>query len=140
MERTYLRCYVYACPEEERDAAATAMEFANMEAPEDGPWVNEDAPVDSAARLAAALREAAPGASWVLWEDPAGGTGTLCARTPKLGDFSASCDGGGCVLLTHDEISKVIAQAGTAGIAIAAAFDRAMGKPWMDDWTAHCEY
>jgi hypothetical protein len=146
MERTYLRCYLYACPEGERDAAATAMDYENM-SESDGAWVNSDASSDSSASLASALRDAAPGASWVLWEDPVTDTGMLYARTPELGDFSATCNGGGDVVLTHTEVSEVIDKVAsewkghggalTMAAAITAAVDRAMGIPWMNDWTEH---
>jgi hypothetical protein len=141
MERTYLRCYLYDCPEAERDAAATAMDYENMSATGEE-WVNGDAPVDSAGTLAEALRDAAPGASWVLWED----AGMLYARTPELGDFSASCTAGGDVVLTHHEMTEVIGKAAaepeaSSALAMAAviarAVDWAAGVPWMEDWAAH---
>jgi hypothetical protein len=151
MERTYLRCYLYACPEGEREAAAEAMDYENMSEPnlanEAEAWVNDDALAGSADHLADALRDAAPGASWVLWEDPVTDIGTLCARTPELGDFSASCTGGGDVVLTHDQVADVIDAAANewrtqeSALAMAAAIqvavDRAMGVPWMKDWAGH---
>ena len=41
--------------------------------------------------MAGILREQAPGASWLLWEDPfEGSLGSLHAHTPELGDFDAT--------------------------------------------------
>ena len=74
--------------------------------------------------MAGILREQAPGASWLLWEDPfEGSLGSLHAHTPELGDFDAECGGGGQVLFTLDEVR--------------AALAAAMGHPWITEWTSH---
>ena len=55
----------------------------------------------SASDIAGELIAAAPGVSFVLWEDPAyQWLGTLEAHAPGLGDYSAECDSDGrCVRL-----------------------------------------
>lgn len=52
----------------------------------EGGWLRDDLLVD-------ALLAAAPGATWMAWEDPAeGGHGTVCVHVPDLGVFRADCD------------------------------------------------
>jgi hypothetical protein len=87
-------------------------------------YINTEIPRGSARELAGILREQAPAASWLLWEDPfEGSLGSLHAHTPELGDFDAECDGGGQVLFTLDEVR--------------AALAAAMGHPWITEWTSH---
>ena len=55
---------------------------------------------DTVPDIAAALREAAPGASWVTWEEPcATGPGRAIAFTPALGEHHGECDRSGEILV-----------------------------------------
>ena len=79
MNRTYLHCHVYDCPEGQRDAARAALgqlalwgqeENGASESPLDGVTALDNVPWDTVPGIAAALHKAAPDASWVMWEEP----------------------------------------------------------------------
>lgn len=134
-DRVAVQAWVWDCPNADRAVVVGALagyvdaEFANEIGLETG-WLvlgrryfTEEISRGSARELAGLLREQAPGASWLLWEDPfEGSLGSLHAHTPALGDFDAECDGGGQVLFTLAE----------ARAALAAA----MGEPWITEWAS----
>lgn len=136
-DRTYMRTYVYVCPASQRHAALEVLR-PNAAPGErlilDEPYAEEDFPCGGSAELAELLAVAAPGASFVMWEDP--GTvspGELHARAPGLGAFSGDCTAAGDVVLTLDEILEVTGSAGSLPVA-RAALHRRMAGPWLDDW------
>lgn len=159
-DRTPLQCHVYDCPQEQREAVLRVLvdsygldlDWGSAD-PSAGlcltqPYTGHDLRVGSAAELAAALREAAPGSSFVLWEDPAyEWLGSLEAQAPCLGAFSADCDAGGTVLCTLPQASQIIRAAAGRELVIngrpaghwvaqetlLAEFDKAMGGPWLRD-------
>lgn len=134
-DRVALQAWVWDCPTAERASVVEALS-GYVEAEFDGQisldtgwlvlgrcYIASEIPRGSARELAGILREQAPRASWLLWEDPfEGSLGSLHAHTPGLGDFDAPCDGGGQVLFTLDD----------ARAALAAA----MGQPWVTEWTS----
>ena len=135
-DRVALQAWVWDCPPAERASAGEALskyveaEFEGQISLDTGwlvlgrRYITNEIPRGSARELAGILREQAPGASWLLWEDPfEGSLGSLHAHTPGLGDFDAECDGGGQVLFTLDEVR--------------AALAAAMGQPWIAEWTSH---
>jgi hypothetical protein len=132
----YLQAHIYACPRNQIAPAVRVLRNLGLESEYPGSgvarqfderWLKEEAHDDDAYHLAEGLREAAPGASWYLWQEPqAGDLGDLYAFTPELGEFHGSCDGAGSVVADRDLIQKVLAQAGD--------IDRAMGGPWADEW------
>jgi hypothetical protein len=119
-------------------------------------YLAQDVSCSSAGEYGDALREAAPGASFVLWEDPAyEWLGTLYAYAPDLGVFTAECDQDGTVVLSQDVTLQAVRGAtdavraalegiqGPAGSeeraraavdAVLAELDRAAGKQWIDRW------
>lgn len=150
-----LQCYVYACPRGQRNAAAAVLADHDLDLDWDYPRpaaglsltraYTGNAAVGTAGTIAAELREAAPGCSFVVWEDPKyQWLGSLEAYTPALGRFSADCDSDGVVLCTLTEATRLIenAAAGQPGGAgswaeqAVAAFETAMGGPWFSDWHA----
>lgn len=104
----------------------------------------------SADEYAGNLMEAAPGASFVLWEDPAyQWLGDLRAYAPDLGLFAAQCDADGNPTLMPGQIREAVAAAQDAVRAALAArhecteeeavidavlaeIDKATGKAWLD--------
>lgn len=77
-DRTYLKCHVYNCPEDQQEAARAALEQwgswgeyeDDPESPVDGMTTAMDIACDTVPDIAAALRKAAPGAS-IAGEQPA---------------------------------------------------------------------
>lgn len=134
-DRVALQAWVWDCPDAERAGAVEALsgyvdaEFEGQTSLDTG-WLvlgrsyfSEATPRGSAAELAGILREQAPGAAWLLWEDPfEGSLGSLHAHTPGLGDFDAECDGHGQVLFTFNDVR--------------AALAAAMGQPWITEWAS----
>lgn len=143
MDRTYLKCHVYDCPEDQRDAARAALDEwgpwgeyqDDPESPVDGWTVAMDIVCDTVPDIAAALREAAPGASWVTWEEPcATGPGRAIAFTPALGEHHGECDRSGEILVGRFDFEALRAQ--HRGEALITAVDAALGGPWARDYAA----
>lgn len=160
---TSFQCYIYACPEDQQAAAAAVLDESDLTldwgaTQPSGQLSRTDActahqiTLGTAGKIAARLREAAPGCSFVLWEDPASEwRGSLEAYTPALGAFSADCDSDGVVVCTLTEAIQVIRDATDHTLVIdgkpagywaaqetlLAAFGKAMGGPWFSDWLAH---
>lgn len=87
-------------------------------------YLARDVGCGSAEEYADALSEAAPGTSFVLWEEPTPEwLGTIFAYTPDLGMFTAECDTDGNVTLSPDEICEAIRGARPAVKAALAAID-----------------
>jgi len=146
-DRTNLQCYIYACPDDQKQAAADALSEMQLnwgcadatprELVLNQPYTEDQARCGSAEELAAELREAAPGASFVLWEDPAyEWLGSLQAYTPELGEFAGECDADGQVVAVLAGILAEIDKVAGDAAAIRAALHRAMGGPWFDDWSS----
>src|SRR5262245_44852674 len=157
--RADLRVYVYDCPKSQREAAASYLttglrdfqiDWSDSLPPElemDRPYTLDDAPYGALDQITAELRQAAPGASFMAWTDPAGeGPGQLIAYAPGLGEYTAACDAGGEPLFSREQITDLIGQAaqpitGTAPAAqlaqIKDAVYRAMGGPWLDHFEQH---
>jgi hypothetical protein len=97
-DRVALQAWVWDCPNTERAGVTEALsgyvdaEFEGQISLDTG-WLvlgrcyfTDEIPRGSAAELAGILREQAPGASWLLWEDPfEGSLGSLHAHTPGWG-------------------------------------------------------
>jgi hypothetical protein len=140
------RVFIYACPASERPAAQAVVTSRGLRpdwgAEDDGgqltlifPYAAEELTADAGPDLCRALRKAAPGASFVMWQDPwtAGDPGDLIAYAPALGIFGGRCDGGGDVVLSFAEIWSVLSSpAGRADPAAALA--HAAGEPWAEDY------
>jgi hypothetical protein len=154
-DRTWFRVHVYACPDDQIEAVAKlllddeglAYEYVDVDVGDNGVSLNDpltaaEWPTDhSIEPLAVKLREAAPGASWVMWTDPASADpGQLCAYVPELGPYGpAACNAGGDVLFTLAQVVAAIEQitrpAALSG-QVALAVYEAMGGPWEYDWEA----
>lgn len=138
METCYAMLQVRDCPPGEREAAAAAIggtfnDYEGRPLLLDDTYSCQDMPY-SAMRLnllADRLAQAAPGASWYMWDEPEDGTGTLYAYTPERGHFTAPCTHGGDVVLTREEIMTAIkARLGSNQYAIELAINDATGQPW----------
>jgi hypothetical protein len=141
-DRTFLKCHVYDCPGDQREAARAALgqwewgEYEDdPESPVDGWTAAPDVSVDTVPDVAAALRKAAPGASWVAWEEPGTtGPGRAIAFTPALGEHEGECDRAGEILIGRSDFEALRAQ--HAGEALITAIDTALGGPWARDYAA----
>jgi hypothetical protein len=142
-DRTFLNCHVYDCPDSEQAAAREALgewgpwgEYVHdPESPLDGLTTLPDVTCDTTPDIAAALRKAAPGASWITWEEPGtAGPGRAIAYTPTLGEHDGECDASGDMLVSRSSFAALRAQ--HAGAALIAAIDAALGGPWARDYAA----
>lgn len=160
---TSFQCYIYACPEDQQAAAVGVIDEYGLSLEWGAPrpagqlsltdgYTADQVTLGTAGKMAARLREAAPGCSFVLWEDPKyEWHGVLEAYTPALGAFSADCDQDGVVVCTLTEAIQIVRDATdhelviddkpggywVAQEAVLAAFGKAMGGPWFSDWHAH---
>jgi Protein of unknown function (DUF3145) len=138
-DRTNFQVYVYECPEDQREAAAAAI--TDIYDPDEGSTDDlaegitvYEARVGTADEVAAKLREAAPGASFYLWEDPCyEWLGDMYAYTPELGIFTAACDSYGEPVFKLSEVVVVVREAK----GMLPVIQRKMGAPWREDWAAH---
>lgn len=117
-------------------------------------YMNPEMSCGSADEYHARLMEAAPGASWVLWEDPKyEWLGSMNAYAPDLGEYGSECDANGqpvkfpgelreivagcrdAVQVALDPVTELDADADRAQLAInvvLAAIDHATGRAWLD--------
>ena len=146
-DRTAFACYIYACPEDQQAGALSVLtegygldlnwgmsEGEGLSLTE--AYTAEEISCGSADFIAKELIEAAPGCSFVLWEDPKyEWLGSLNAYTPELGHFTAECDANGRPVYTAAEITSMIAAAGDVDRAgLIAHIERATGGAWFADW------
>lgn len=144
-DRTTFQVHIYACPEDQREEAFSALGRYIGE-PDDGDpdgfnmLICYDARVGTGSELADELVKVAPGVSFVMWEDPAClWLGDLYAYTPGLGMFTCACDANGTPVMTAPEVTKIIKDTGGDAEQITAAVYKAMGDPWLEDWREHCK-
>ncbi|MFG1857447.1 DUF3145 family protein [Actinomadura geliboluensis] len=72
-------------------------------------YMNNELVCGSAAEIAEALQQAAPDASWELWENPdRTSLGDLYRFTPALGLWSAACSAEGNALFTSTQILGLV--------------------------------
>jgi hypothetical protein len=146
-ERVFGQAYIYSCPGDQHQAALDVLdghglrlEYANEPEGQLGPdtrYMDQEVPVGTSNDLTKALIEKAPGASFVVWEDPSTeGLGGLHAYTPALGHFGgeygADCTRDGQVVFA--DIMAAIASEDARANGIDQAPGQAMGRPWLDDW------
>jgi Protein of unknown function (DUF3145) len=143
-DRTYLKCHVYGCSEGQRESARAALEqwgpwgeyVGDPENPVDGLTVATDIPCGTVPEIATALRNAAPDASWVVWEEPGTtGPGRAAAFTPALGEHEGECDGSGEFLISRSGFEALSAQ--LPAEALITAIDAALGGPWARHYASH---
>ena len=142
-DRTPHQVYLYNCPPDQAQAATEALaQYTWDEEPAgdgigDGAYACYEKSCGTSGEIAAALTAAAPGASFVLWEDPAyDWLGDVHAHTPALGAFTASCDANGQPVYTRAEVIAMMREA-ASGEDVFTFMDRKMGGPWLADWAAH---
>lgn len=88
---------------------------------------DDECALDMHDRIAAAIIEAAPGATFVVWVDPKYEyTGELVAYAPDLGRFDSSCDADGNPTVTAYDILRL------PDPIDRAAIEARLGKAWMD--------
>jgi hypothetical protein len=138
---------LYACPDDQKQAAVRVLtgEFGLWRPPGPAPgerYESDAVTEGTACDLRDALLAAAPGASFVMWEDSFDDKpGELCAYAPGLGPFGPRPCSGSNVLMTLDDIrgaldaaAPVVLDPGHARDVIMTALEHAMGWPWLDDW------
>lgn len=144
VDRTFLKCHIYDCPEDQREAARAALEEwgpwgeyeGDPESPVDGWTTATDIPCDTVPDIATALRAAAPDASWVTWEEPSiAGAGRAIAFTPALGMYDGECDRSGQIVIGSSDFEALRAQYADEEVLITA-IDAALGGPWARDYAA----
>lgn len=142
-DRTRLKCHVYDCPEDQREEARAALEQwgewgeyeGDPESPVDGLTAVAAITCDTVPDIAAALRKAAQGASWITWEEPAAtGPGRVIAFTPALGEHRGRCDVSGQTLIGRSDFDAL--RVHHSGEALITALDTALGGPWARDYAA----
>jgi hypothetical protein len=143
-DRAPFEVHVYACPDDQRPAARQVMAdlclMAGWGAEDDGGQLSlefaycaEEMATETVPDICRALREAAPGASFVMWGSPDafGNLGALFA--PSLGLFTGDCDRAGEVICSYARLREVLASvAGRADPDSAIA--TTMGEPWAEDY------
>lgn len=146
---TNFQIHVYACPHEQQPAVLALLEEHDLcigcdsARPPRAPlsltsqYGANGFTVGDGAGIARRLREAAPGCSFMAWEDPAYEyPGSVEAYAPALGAYSGSCDGAGLTVLTFSEIAAVVAAlpGDVTRDGILAALAAATGDAWYRDW------
>lgn len=149
MDSSFLRVYIYGCPEEQQRAVldVLAAEDLAFEYPKDGldpelpaaelslttPYVAAEASLqpESVSDLADALVAAAPEVSFRAWQNSNyGNPGWLHAYTPELGSYAHEVWNSDDVALTWKEMEAAI---GTETLMADVAKRRlhdAAGGPW----------
>lgn len=155
-DRTYFQVHVYDCPEDQREAARLVIADYVTAAAEDHvldlteAYTEEEVSCGGADELAPRLEQAAPGCSFVLWEDPTYvWLGSIRAYTPALGSFAADCDASGQPVFTLSEVMAVLQSDQVTACndpddsdgmllkEVPAALARAFGDPWLEHRRAH---
>jgi hypothetical protein len=154
-DTTSFQAYVYTCPEDQRHAAHRVLahdyrlglawdEPAPARLSLTKPYTEREFfTCGLAADVASYLHDAAPGASFILWENPAETwLGDLHAYTPELGEFNAECDCDGNPAWTPEAVKHALSQIMAAvpspsAATVLAELDKHMGVPWLADWQAH---
>lgn len=122
------------CPDDQRAALLAVVEDLDLgdvayDSPDDPAapvlsWGWNDAPLDLNETIAAALIEAAPGATFTTCAEPAYEyPGTVTMYAPDLGRFDGVCDADGTPYVTATELRKAEDLDGLRRIA---------GLPWFD--------
>ena len=159
MNRTTMRLWVYACPEDQRAAALAAIrdtlgedactEFGfevsgelNLAEPYYTPeFLNEG--TGEGLDLAVALVAAAPGVSFLMRVSPDEcEPGAIYAYTPALGHYHGEINGDSEVVVTLERLLPLMAipENGDSPGARRRSRDsilQAYGKPWLDDFAAN---
>jgi hypothetical protein len=150
-DKTSFQLHIYACPEDQQAAALAVVNEYELgpEFQQDVtgglnltvPYFEAEVPLYFGDEIAAALIQAAPGASFYLWEDPSPSDcgprlGSLRAYTPALGEFTANCDQHGTPLYSGAAIVTALAEA-TPGTDLQALIWSGTGGPWVDNYAPH---
>lgn len=156
-DRSYAQVTVYDCPEDQRAACLAAIvesfgtEYIN-EKPErlragaepgsmrladyepvpelalGERYGDDECSLDMNETIAAAIIEAAPGATFVVWVDPKYEyAGALTAYAPDLGRFDADCDADGNPTLTAYAVRQILAETVDDDAELRARLRRALG-------------
>lgn len=150
-DRTNVTVIVYDCPEDQRAAALAAIEeTAGIEFIESSDalaigdaYYGNEVSGDFSEEVAAALIEAAPGATFAAWTDPAyDWLGLLVAYAPGLGEYRHDCNANGSAMFSAEEVAAMIA-ASTAALGIdhddiGADVRARTGGAWDDAIEAAC--
>ena len=132
MDRTYGTCVIVECPEDGRaDAARILSEYGfdvGDELDFDVAYGGVEIPVGTASDVASSLREAVPGSSFWVQEDPAYEfMGEVWMYTPELGMYGGVCDSNGHVVLRATTVENLLGRAD-----IEDALFTLTGKAWRE--------
>lgn len=145
-DTTSLQVDVYHCPFGQLAAVAlTLQQFGETAIGDTGSRFKGEVSRGESEGIALRLRERAPGASWVMRQDPvADELGVLHAYRPRSGLYTAACDARGNILMTQSDLDQWLAkQAGIAPADTPAgelwpclhdSLSVLLGRPWLDDW------
>lgn len=143
---TQMQVMIHDCPEEQVVALVDALIANGLRVDWDGPepvrgelhigcfYTNRSVPGDAPSDLADELIEAAPGATFIAWTDPAyEWLGTLVRYTPELGRHEAECTAEGAAVLGEWEILTALNVGGVGQLK------RAVGTPWSEALTGRAQ-
>lgn len=146
-DHTAYQLYVYECPDPVEQLAIVKV-INDHELLDD--WMGGDVPqtlelghnyvdneksVGQTADIASDLIEAAPGATFVIWEDPNHEwLGSVCMYAPDLGRYDAECDADGNPVFEISSLLEKADQQATVG-DFREQLEKLGGKPWQDRMT-----
>jgi len=133
-DTTNVQVYIYACPDDQRAAMLEILEYHRLSPDWYGPtgdtlelgqaYGSNYAAGDESEEIAAEIIEAAPGAVFQAWTDPAYewlGSGVM--YTPELGRFGYESDSNG---------EPQFGQAAVLDAIASGDVEKAIGVPWRD--------
>ena len=154
-DRTAFQCTIDACPEDQREAVREILdEYADhldwtdalpAELSLDRQYTAHEVSLGTAQEITGRLTKAAPGAAFLLWEDPAyQWLGDVYAHTPELGTFTAACDADGNPVYTREQIAAMVKEITETTLCMTSAtlaieLDKRMGGPWFTGPDQHTQ-
>lgn len=140
---TDLQLFVHDCPDDQAAALVAVIVDRGLHVDWDGPfaepgelhigtpYTSRGAAGDDSSDVADALSEAAPGAKFTVWTDPAyEWLGALVRYTPELGLHHAECDAEGNAVFSASELLHQIDK--SESLDDLRAY---VGAPWTDALT-----
>jgi hypothetical protein len=118
---TQLQIFIHDCPDDQVLALVDVLINYQMQVEWDGPepergelhigtaYTNRSTAGDASQDLAGEIIEAAPGATFTTWTDPAyEWLGVLARYVPALGEHNAECNGEGQAVFSEPEIIEAL--------------------------------
>jgi hypothetical protein len=128
---------VYGCPDDQRQAVLDVIQSERL-SEDSQPTVDElvlgerygidETQLDRYAEIAGILMTRAPGATFVIWNDPKyEWLGGLMAYAPDLGAWSHDCDAEGTPVFSYQEVVDILKMDRDSGY-----IRQHIGEPWME--------